>query len=87
VLILLAICGSLIPSCGVEALGAPFTYAKLAFGDLRHIKDFGPSERTRYWGVIREGDNYSRGTARLPGQALEIFVRCTRTPRNPGLPW
>ncbi len=26
-----------IPSCGVEALGAPFTYAKLAFADLRHI--------------------------------------------------
>jgi len=82
VLILLAICGSLLPACGVEALDAPFTYAKLAFWGCAPYQGLGPSEWTRYWGIIGEGDNRSRGTTRFPRQALEMFLRLSELGYN-----
>jgi crotonobetainyl-CoA:carnitine CoA-transferase CaiB-like acyl-CoA transferase len=52
----------------VGALDAQLDEAKIAFGEVRSLKQVSEMEWAEYWGAVQEVSDHNGGSYRLPGR-------------------
>src|SRR5262249_42370733 len=63
----------------VDALDAQLDEAKIAFGEVRSLRDLSEMEWADYWGAVQEVSDRNGGSYRLPGRPWH-FSREELTP-------